>query len=756
MSGQRDEKSGFAPLPQTSNPLVRDLRAWMPRFIRAIRACRLYPATSGMRHQHIEDAFAGLAELLARQKTITIGIRDGAFFTGEEEVFLDDDIRTGPTYFLAGHAIFELTFEDGLEARELETLIAILAEDPAHQRRLGEDLITLLWRFHMKRVRYRFVDVLAVAVRADGRTMRRAAIADDEETRRLRDELDRMVRVLAVDAATGEDITELVDRELDTAEACRIAASGDSRRFESAIAMAEARVSRRYLDAIRLDMQVTRSHDFLSERLADLLIEALSAEPDVAASRSSPGLAVLLRLFEGMLRDRLFEVAFGLIERVRDLARRPRDPVDVEVARMILSGIAGESTARAAILALDQVDDAQSTNQIMGLLSTLGDESIPFVLRSIDLIERDAPRKALASLAVSLTTRRRQDLYEAMRNARPEVAVDLLIACYPMAANERAELIAIGAGHPEPAVRAQAFRALLRYGPGKPDDLFFRALRDPDATVRGIAIRAVAGRRNPMAAKHLSQLIAREDFLERDLQEVRVLLAAFGYLGGGGAVLELEQLLAKTSSITGSHRGVPEAVALALSVIDSPAAKELLAKGARSLNPRLRSACKAAQMQGGPRELQGLGILSHETALGGDAWPDLAHLRSSLPSSYEVAPSGPPAREQPAASSRPSARSVNAIAGIPKPGAPREGRASRTGDLSSPAGLPEAHAAGPSFKRKSGVMFIPLSENANLAATSGGRARPLERDADAATYDTGDLGDAPPMLPDDALSPIEE
>jgi hypothetical protein len=613
----------------TSSELAHELRAWIPALVRAIRACRLYPAKSGMREQHVAAASAGLARVLAAHPVITLGIRDGAFFSGEEEVFVDDDLRTGPTHFLTGHAIFELTFAQGMGAAELETFASILAEDPGHRRRLGEDLSTLLWRFDLEHVRTRTVDVLAAAVRSDGAapTERRRRIADDHETERLLAEEAEIVRSLSTFTTEegDRDIAAEIDHSVASPDAWHGAIDADHERFRAAVAIAERRLSKRYLDAIRLDLASTRAHDHLVARLSELLIEALSAEPD--PSSPGPALTLLVRLFEGMLRDGQFARALHLLERLRTMASGLSAGATHRLVGLVVQSITSETTAHLALSALDHAAEHGQTASVLALLRGLGDAIVPYVLSGLDRLEQDEARRVAAGLAIELTPRRRSELHRTLRAARPEVALALLEASLAATPAERAELIAIGLGSTSAIVRVEALRGLMAYGPGKPDELLGRALRDPDGAVRTVAIRAIAIRNTSAGATQLAQLAVREDILGRDPAELRSILVAWASIAGSATVPTLDKLLTRVSALTGGHRASAiESVAFALSVVDTAAARELLARGARSLNPRLRAACKAALEQGGRSELARLGSSPLESQPHGEGgarrtWP---------------------------------------------------------------------------------------------------------------------------------------
>lgn len=560
-----------------------------------------------MRVQQIEAAHRGLIELLQDRPSVSLGIREGVLFDGEEVIFNDDDDRNGPTYILAAHSIFELSFEAGVTLDELTTLVSILSEQPGFTRRGGEDLVTLIWRHDLRNIRHHWVDVLASAVQADP-TSQRPVNLEDSEMDRLRRELAGIVSALAVDEARGTDVILLHDRALETPELCRHAIDHSQRQFAHAVALNERRISKRTLDALRLELRTSVSHEALAARLADLLIHGLLIEPDPLAP--STGLTLLMRLFRGMLEESDFGSAAKLVLRFRELATTgagapaSTPPTTVRAfGRTLLAEVCTRESTAAAVKAMDAAERRLGV-RAPELLRAIGPEGVPSLVAELPAVENQTAREQLIELAVELAAEHPHELHPLMRSERPEVAGQLLRAASRLSSDDRAPLIALGLSHPQAQVRATALRGLADYDGARPDELFTRALGDPDPKVRAHAIRTLAARNSATGARALGILAARDDLFDREPSELRLILVARAKLLGAAAVPELDRFLSKVSALTKGHKAATiEAVALALSVIDAAPARELLDKGARSLNPRLRSACKLALETGGAAEV---------------------------------------------------------------------------------------------------------------------------------------------------------
>lgn len=628
---------------------LRAARSFAPLFVRAIRACRLYPAGNHVRQSHLEGARTALGELLADMGSLTFGIREGALLFGDEVVFVDDDQRTGLTHLLASHAIFELTFQPGLTEAEVERLVLVLAEDRDHRRRRGEDMVTLLWRHHFTHARYRHVDVLVMATPADA--PHGQLRVEDEETVRLRGELAEVVRALAVDEATGDDLITLSDRSLDTPEASQRAIDGHRRRVDWAIAAFAHRTPQRTMEALSLELAASRGHEALVVRLAGAVLDSLMRHPRPTDEGS--GLALVWRTLADLLSLGALDGVRYLVERAVAMASRPLRREDAELAEALLARLIASDVMDRAVELLDHGTDPRDASRAAALLRAMGARALDGLMARLDRLERPHARDVACTIAVEASAQRTEALAAAVTGLRAEAAAQLLRAAQVLPPAALARLGLAGLTHGQGMVRAIAARIIAGFEGPTPEALLVRALGDTDAHVRTVAARVVTVQRIEAAARTIAGMLQRPGALERDPVELRALFHAHATLSGSAAVDELGRLLAQAAALTGGHKGATiEAAATALAATGSSVALEVLTRGAHSLNPRLRGPCKTALANAvrtsSPPEEPRVARVRWPEALERDA---LAGSRTGGP---PLRPSAPPPRPS-AAPPRPSA-----------------------------------------------------------------------------------------------------
>ncbi len=565
-----------------------EVRAWVLAFTRAIKAVRLYPPMNAVRQSQIVQTLDGLQQILSAQGALTLDIREGAFSLNDEIVAQEEDRQFGPTHLLAAGSIVALTFQHGLEPRELSQLISILAEEKGYRRRVGEQLVTLLWRHELLHVRTQYVDVLAESARTD------VLAREHPEILRLREAVGLLCTALAADApAWSESFAE-----------CEAAAKAGAEHWRKVQSAARARLGPK-VELWREEGKTAR--DPLRVRLAGLLLEALSAEAQnagMAAVELSPPLAAFMRLYEAEVAQHDFGAAALLARQIRRLEHPGRPPSDRVLVPVLLNRAA--QAVQAALGHLESDDDPRALSDAGELLAVLGSSAFGVIVAALEQTQKPTVRELLVNLVIEQTVDRREELLRILERASVEVGTQLMRAARSLAPQECAALSAVGVRHTQAAVRGHALRNLAMFSGAAPDDVIAAALQDPEAAVRQVALRISANRRTLPAARRLESLVKVSSLLEREPQELRQLLGVYA-LQSPEAATFLEDILQDSAKLTrGVRPSVLEAICFSLSVLGERG-QRALEKASHSLHPWLRSSAKSALEQGGRAEITRLG-----------------------------------------------------------------------------------------------------------------------------------------------------
>lgn len=441
----------------------------------------------------------------------------------------------------------ELTFLPGLEEDELRSLIDVMRADPRHT---DDDLVTLLWRQELKKVRYYAVDTLGVDADEDSEVA-----LSEKETGRI------------VDAEDGQ---EMVMSSSDM----RVLRTGDQLGWARDCRAPQAAVGKMAAAAERIRSAFTSPRDYLrfvavAVRLSPgaespLVLGCLDA---LIASGDLDGLIELLSAIDQLARqgEQAGALRDAAIHESRILRLVPLYSLHHQALDPVLRRLA-EGERREALVTLLKALDGGEAQQT--LLTTLGEEGVDmtaFYLRHLESERAEDVVEAIAALGKIGTPRAVKAISEALGNHLT-------------------------------AVRRSALEAMLgRYDPGARVALG-RVLKDPNRDNRLLALQILEQSEDRRLGGALLSALQDSNFTNKDEAEQTAFfkaLAAFQdartlrYLGG---VLQ-QKNLTRSRMVTDQQLLAIQAIG-AMSV---PEAREILERASASwyLSANIKQAAQA-------------------------------------------------------------------------------------------------------------------------------------------------------------------
>jgi len=244
---------------------------------------------------------------------------------------------------------------------------------------------------------------------------------------------------------------------------------------------------------LAIDYALPEAGDFCARRVSDpradygQRVQAVRVLVQLRRKESLPALLGVLKDPEDILREEVLHACARLgwteaVPAVREITRQPKE---------VIAGVAAQTLA--SLGALDAIPDIAKivSSEAYGALGRLGDRAaIPFLMSAIaegQGSETDEAVRAVTALAVRVPY---EQLAPLLDDARPRVrstAIRILAAMgEDQAARRFAELLS---GDPAPAVRHEAFHALLAMDPGRIVPLLEPMARDKDALIRRDALK---------------------------------------------------------------------------------------------------------------------------------------------------------------------------------------------------------------------------------------------------------------------------
>jgi len=494
---------------------------------RAVRYYRLYPHDHPFCVEAVDEAHGLLTAFLDRHGALSVRIdRDGALFAGER-VLHDSGNAADLSYLLFPDGVRNLTFETGLEKREVQQFAETLSgqELEAGVGPADGDLLAALWRREFSHVHYMAFDPLAPA-----------------SLQRLRDPAFESIgaRITGLVAAVGRVEPERDDALVAARETLEPPA--DPAR-SGAVPEAAARFLATPPGAARRELLAPRGDPFLGDdlgRAADAVAWALGEEEQAAET------VHVTRFLVGTVANALWNED---LERAADLLARAEAGGDA-----IVGAVSAELASRHSLALLSRIlhrpEDREAAVRLgMRYLSHLGAAAVAGICRFYGTIVEPRVREVFRAFLAHHVGQEAETIGQLALHADERIAreaIDLLEgAGRESPAFAALERCAADPEHPQRAGLAREAVGRLT-GEVEREQCLATIARGADREERVAAAARLREIGTPRAFERLGEIVQQRDFGGRDEAEIDAVLETLTGLGGLRSVRVLQELTRRT------------------------------------------------------------------------------------------------------------------------------------------------------------------------------------------------------------------
>jgi hypothetical protein len=567
--------------PSTEQLLVQVLLRAAEDLLRLYESEEVEDAELVRARTELELAFA---PIWSRMPVLDLGFAGDQVLWNGEPVLTGEDDAHGLVPSLLASGIHGLRLVPGVEREEMARFLELV-----HRvRRLDEDgdqdLVLMLFRADLHHVQYTVGPVLDPAIP----TPAPPAAAQD-----LPPGPPTATPTPSASRTPGTDVARLSPSEVRKRiqEDLRAPAPGTHR--EDDLDSASHFLDAADIDYLKsaIDREYEQDH---SESVLALLLDTLElrAEPDVR----DEVIRVLRAVLPYLLGTGRFPAVAYLTSELRGITRTTTfEPRHREALDQLRASISDADALRQLFHVLDDGTVEPTPEELGALLQELRQDAIGSVLVWLGQLRRPKAKSALLEALEAFFTQWPMAL-EKMTTATDRAVVQRALAIAGRVQDPAfAEPISAALEHVDPATRRLAVSALAAIATPASLKLMARAIDDVDAEVRKKAYDALAQRHFRPATTKLAAAIASPDLESRDLSERRALFSAYAVAAGPAGVATLEPILLGKGGLARRASPMTRAcAALALSLIDTPAARFALKNAATDKDPLVRSAAGSA------------------------------------------------------------------------------------------------------------------------------------------------------------------
>jgi hypothetical protein len=561
------------------------------------RSVRLYPSD----HPSVRTAFDTLVTTLDSHLEsagpLTLQVEEDALLFEDERVYTGEVGRDNLAFLMFRDGIRSLTFQPGVDTRELEALVDCLA----HADQLSDsdqDFATALWGHDLVHIEYEVVDPF---LEGDG-------VADDAFDD-LRETVFRRMNELtsvsapgleqpgaggggasAPSAGAGGRTEAEKDAEAEGDTGSEEDGGGDrfTDRPESAdpgdVALTEADLER----SEWLVANQTSPLDDFAVVIMEIIGDPSPAPFGEEAVIRSVEMLVQHYLDDGDLDG--LDLVMGRLSRLEQHGRRPAG-----FGRDLFCRAATAERLTHLIAAMSAADPAKAA-RIERFLRAVHQSVYPALLETLATSDDKGVRKIVLSLLNMEGGVPVKHLWPLMNDPRWYVVRNAVQLATGSGDPELIRHLERLLRHTDERVRREVIRSLDSLADVRVLPLLVRALQDEDGSVRILAVRSLGRRGARGQFPAVAAQVESRDFETRSPEEVEAFLTTFAVLGGDKAVEVLNRFWKKRVFGT---RPMPLRLAAiqALGAVSSPEAKRALGEAARSGEPQLQRAAARAVIE---------------------------------------------------------------------------------------------------------------------------------------------------------------
>ncbi|GFO56542.1 hypothetical protein GMSM_35490 [Geomonas sp. Red276] len=515
--------------------------------VKAAKGIRIYLPNNPVLIRFMHDLNARMTKHLSQFGDFRLEIEPFVMRYRCQVVYDNADPKESLAFRIHSDGIRLLSFASGLEERELQTFLSIVAFEQTTQA--DDDIVTQLWERNLPHIGYLLEEDL-VEMAIEG-----GALPEGPQQGAIS-------RALAYLRQEPVPPPRPIPKTF----------------------LALTRDDAAWLRKAR-QLEVTREP---LEDVFTILFAVLGAnrDPEIFGDFLSISGKLLGNLFLGAEIGR----ALKMIRFLDHLAGDPKLPPPLaDQVRAVIDGVLSDTTVAALQEAIDAADSTVGYDEVRDLLMMLGVPSLGGICDLLGRVEKLKIRKLIVEVLVELGRARPEVFAPYLSDPRWYLVRNLVLVLSLVGTPKALAMIVGLISSKEPRIRREVLGFLERSPDPKAKHYLLKYLRDDSTALRIRALQIMARERLTFALKPAIALTQSDDFKLRPLDEKKAVYGLIGELGNDSLLPIFREMLLKKRWFQKAAQRENALLAVAgLRKMRSPGALELLEEGKHSRDPEVR------------------------------------------------------------------------------------------------------------------------------------------------------------------------
>ena len=569
-----------------SEPLKRKVCELFNLLIKAVKAKLVYPATSRLPQQFLEELYAALCRLLDDIGSISFRVEADRILYEDVEVYHAQSKSENFAHPFFRDGIINFDFAKDITIEELLKFNDIISR-MMRSAIVDDDLATLLWEASFEHISYKLMDdVLNIETFEYG--------------------LDSL-RANGGGGQGKPDIRKLYDEEINlelSVEDFEITPEARSRRKQPTPYASVPDVIGDFMKKLMvfdesekaaLDEMLKSDESFdANAYIINLLFEILGMETDNAGYHEA--LELIGKVRDDFIRSGDFISAGIVFMRVKELEQAFNNLKDIKLDKIqgFIEGFASPDKIRIIVGTLNRQSDL-NPSLVVEYLKMLPWQAIPALIDGLGDLMHFPGRRVFCKALVYLGANRIELLAKGIEDNRWFVVRNIVMVLGQINNPRALSYFRKTIRHPELRVRKETVISAARIGSEEASDFLIMALTDDDEKLQIMALRELVKQRVTKAYITIERTVNDKKFKDRSPDQMKEFLEALAKLGGSRSFESLKKMANQITLLASEKQLRLRNYAIrALGFMETPEALVILEKLAKSRNGTLADTARRA------------------------------------------------------------------------------------------------------------------------------------------------------------------
>ncbi|HBZ00425.1 MAG TPA: hypothetical protein DEO84_03790 [candidate division Zixibacteria bacterium] len=565
-------------------PLRKKIVETFNIFVKTVKARLVYPSSSKLPQQFMEDFFGRLGLLLDELDSLTFKVEADRILYEELEVYRAQSKSENFAHAFFRDGIVYFQFKQGVLFKELESFTEIIAR-MMRSASVDDDLATLLWESAFEHISYKLMDdILNIETFEYG--------ADSVKSK---------------NSPSKFDLQSLFENEIDleiTADDFTVPAEERKKQqranpyLETVDSVSEyiKRVANYEESEKALISEMVANNAVFDFRayIFNILFEILGLEVDNAGYHE--GLELFAKVRDDFIRAGDFRSAGMILSRIIELEQAFKNLKDLKLDKIrgFIEDFATPVRIKVIVDSLNTGKDIEY-DQVIEYLIMLPWQAINPLLGALGELKHFTGRRAVCKALVVLAADKVELLSRGLDDPRWYVVRNVVGIIGKINSPRAMGYFRKTIQHPDLRVRKETVVAAARASTNEAYDLLIMSLDDDDERLQMLALKELVDHKVVKAFGAIEKIVANSDFKERSTDQIKELLEALAQLGNDRSFNILKKMATKfTLFAPEKQKRLKNYAIRALGYVQTPEAAQLLEKIAKSRNQSLADTARRA------------------------------------------------------------------------------------------------------------------------------------------------------------------